>query len=351
MVSGSELHCTNRLRTFAVRSTVCLVFLHVIGQVQLRCMAVTVLDTERDGWLDHFELVDEAGWDTGNNELQEYRPQQVQVMDDGAHLVMQRQDVVYKRGRNDRFLSGKLKSVKNLVEMAPNGGRLLITVRGPRVTEFWSGNSSAAGLWPAIWLLPNNGNWPRQGEIDLMEMMWRSSSPESTSKAASTLHYGPKLGLDMIWTDPTSAGSWNWGMQLAQYNWTGESVVLQFDFVRTVCQAWNLSLALNSTKLWSVMTSRQEEPFASFHDGKTFMNADLRDFAEGSEGDPARIFQRAFDDRRHGMHLLINLAFGGTPFGGTATAAGNIDWNVKSAEFVVERVVVQRFLVATVNPQ
>ena len=44
------------------------------------------------------------------------------------------------------------------------------------------------GLWPAIWMMPNNpayGGWPRSGEIDIMENLG-----DNTQLLYSTLHYG-----------------------------------------------------------------------------------------------------------------------------------------------------------------
>ncbi len=45
------------------------------------------------------------------------------------------------------------------------------------------------GIWPAFWLLPQDnvyGNWPKSGEIDMMENM--GSDP---SRVLGTLHFGP----------------------------------------------------------------------------------------------------------------------------------------------------------------
>lgn len=41
------------------------------------------------------------------------------------------------------------------------------------------------GLWPALWMLAENSDWPRTGEIDIME--YRG---DKTSRLFTTLHYG-----------------------------------------------------------------------------------------------------------------------------------------------------------------
>ncbi|MEW7292450.1 family 16 glycosylhydrolase [Aquimarina sp. 2304DJ70-9] len=43
---------------------------------------------------------------------------------------------------------------------------------------------SAGGIWPAFWMLPENGNWPFTGEIDIMEAQHKN--PE---KVGGTVHY------------------------------------------------------------------------------------------------------------------------------------------------------------------
>ena len=52
------------------------------------------------------------------------------------------------------------------------------------------------GIWPAFWLLPQDnvyGNWPKSGEIDLMENI--GSEP---SRVLGTLHFGPGPGSTYI---------------------------------------------------------------------------------------------------------------------------------------------------------
>lgn len=51
-------------------------------------------------------------------------------------------------------------------------------------------------LWPAIWMLPKDnvyGDWPRSGEIDIMESRGNNASygQGGNNIASSTLHFGP----------------------------------------------------------------------------------------------------------------------------------------------------------------
>lgn len=47
----------------------------------------------------------------------------------------------------------------------------------------------ARGTWPAIWLLPDSGNWPDEGEIDIMEMVgWQPNFVHATLHSALFNH-------------------------------------------------------------------------------------------------------------------------------------------------------------------
>lgn len=50
---------------------------------------------------------------------------------------------------------------------------------------------SARGAWPAIWMLPENGNWPDDGEIDIMERLNADKYIYQTVHS----HYTDKQGI------------------------------------------------------------------------------------------------------------------------------------------------------------
>jgi beta-glucanase (GH16 family) len=58
-------------------------------------------------------------------------------------------------------------------------------------------------LWPAIWMMPTDsayGEWPRSGEIDIMESRGnRVSYPGGRNVYYTTLHWGPSSVLDSYW--------------------------------------------------------------------------------------------------------------------------------------------------------
>jgi beta-glucanase (GH16 family) len=64
-------------------------------------------------------------------------------------------------------------------------------------------------LWPAIWMMPEKsvyGEWPRSGEIDIMEARGNAVGyPEGGRDVyTSTLHWGPSSAKDSFWK--TTAG-------------------------------------------------------------------------------------------------------------------------------------------------
>ena len=128
-------------------------------------------------WSDEFEgsSLDTKKWDAiewttpFNNELQAYHPSRVTVEDGNLVLTADDEDFGGKS-----YTSGKVES-----KWTRQYGRFEVRAQLP----------GTQGTWPAIWLLPDPGQyaWPTQGEIDIMEN--RGNQPHVTSSA---YHYGPK---------------------------------------------------------------------------------------------------------------------------------------------------------------
>ncbi|MBT2662838.1 carbohydrate binding domain-containing protein [Bacillus sp. ISL-45] len=114
------------------------------------------------------------GW--GNNEKEYYTDSSENAfIDDGKLVIKAKKEQVTDQFGTYDYTSAKLKT-KGL--FSKKYGRYEIKAKLP----------TGKGLWPAIWMLPEEdkyGSWAASGEIDIMEA-W-GSSPH---KVAGTIHYG-----------------------------------------------------------------------------------------------------------------------------------------------------------------
>lgn len=114
----------------------------------------------------------EPGWT--NNELQEYTQSTDNVFVTDGHLVLK----ALKTDNNgkDYYTSGKIKS-QNKQDFTY--GKVVVSAKVPE----------GQGLWPAIWMMPTDesyyGQWPKCGEIDIMEVLGND-----VKTSYSTIHYG-----------------------------------------------------------------------------------------------------------------------------------------------------------------
>lgn len=121
-----------------------------------------------------------CGW--GNNELQWYQADNVEVAD-GLLTITARREAV--NGRN--FTSAR---IRTLDRGDWRYGRFEIRAR----------LLQGQGLWPAIWMLPSDnayGGWAASGEIDIMELVGHQPA-----RVHGTLHYGGE------WPDNEQSGDW-----------------------------------------------------------------------------------------------------------------------------------------------
>jgi licheninase len=81
------------------------------------------------------------------------------------------------------------------------------------------------GSWPAIWLLPSGGNWPDEGEIDIMEMVgWDPNVVHATLHAGAFNHVkGTQRGAQTL--VPTACTAYH----RYQLDWRADAIMIGVD--------------------------------------------------------------------------------------------------------------------------
>lgn len=149
-------------------------------------------------WADEFygDTIDTSKWNItnsgggfGNNELQYYSPNNVEIID--GKLVITARKETYS---GHSYTSAKLTSL-NKGDF--KYGRIQVRAKLP----------TGRGTWPAIWMMPSEnmyGGWPNSGEIDIMEYVGYTPN-----YVHSTIHTtkgngmnGQQIGYDMNIADP-----------------------------------------------------------------------------------------------------------------------------------------------------
>ncbi len=125
------------------------------------CQAATPDELQRPGWTltfhDEFDgsAVDTEKWEvltrknSHNEEKQYYLPEQATVVDGVLRITATNEPYEGKNYRSARLESW----------FTQKYGRFEVRAKIP----------TTKGIWPAIWLLPREGHWPHNGEIDIME--------------------------------------------------------------------------------------------------------------------------------------------------------------------------------------
>ena len=118
----------------------------------------------------------EPGWT--NNELQEYTTSTDNVFLRDGNLVLKA--LKTEKDGVTHYTSGKVTG-QNKTDF--QYGKVVVSAKVPE----------GQGLWPAIWMMPKDesyyGQWPKCGEIDIME-----SLGHDTTVSYSTIHYGEPHG-------------------------------------------------------------------------------------------------------------------------------------------------------------
>lgn len=134
-------------------------------------------------WNDEFDgtSLDDSIWnkelrDPGwtNNELQEYTNSDDNIFIRDGKLILKA--LKTDKDGKDYYTSGKVNSQN---KKPFTYGKVVVSAKAP----------AGQGLWPAIWMMPEDesyyGQWPKCGEIDIMETLGHD-----LSTAYCTVHYG-----------------------------------------------------------------------------------------------------------------------------------------------------------------
>ena len=213
-------------------------------------------------------------WGWGNNELEYYTDSErnIFVKDGSLNITTYYEPTTFPEIDPNRvapYSSGKITSKDKFTFKY---GRIDFRAKLP------AGN----GLWPALWLLPNDdtyGTWASSGEIDVMEA--RGRIPNASSGA---IHYG---------------GTWPTNTYLG-----GDYVFPEGESINSDYHVYSLVWEENNIK-WYV-------------DGKCFFKATNDQwYSAGNPNNPNAPFDQEF-------YIIMNLAVGGWFDGGVTPGEGDI---------------------------
>ncbi|WP_170124180.1 family 16 glycosylhydrolase [Breznakibacter xylanolyticus] len=124
------------------------------------------------------------GW--GNNELQYYTDRTQNVRIENGYLIIEARKEGYPTAAPTRNYTSARITTKNKVKTCY--GKIEARISLP----------AGAGTWPAFWMMPNDsyyGNWPRSGEIDIMEHV--GADPTMISFATHTYYRNGTNGQNL----------------------------------------------------------------------------------------------------------------------------------------------------------
>ncbi|WP_241557130.1 glycoside hydrolase family 16 protein [Croceibacterium ferulae] len=166
---------------------------------------------DRDKW--RYDVSrNKVGW--YNNELQYYsagRPENART-EDGLLIIEARRETL----DNLPDHGGQAYSSAKLVTQQPLGfGFYEIRAQLP----------CGRGIWPAIWMLPQGGTWPEQGEIDIMEMVGMNPGVVLGTLHTGAFNHakGTQRGAETLVPDACTA------MHSYQLDWQPDAITIGVD--------------------------------------------------------------------------------------------------------------------------
>lgn len=155
----------------------------------------------------------------GNEELQWYMPDNVQVSDGNLILRAKRQPVPGHEGRIFDYTSGMVTSGRNYQERASRSDRFATTYG---YFEIRAKVPAGRGLWSAFWLLPSTHN--SKPEIDIMEVLGHA-----TDTLEMHAHYRDDEGVSQNPGSEAEVEDMSKQFHVFGVDWQPDSITWYFD--------------------------------------------------------------------------------------------------------------------------
>ncbi|MBC7488267.1 MAG: family 16 glycosylhydrolase, partial [Cytophagaceae bacterium] len=158
-----------------------------------------------------------SGCGFGNGELQYYTSGTNNITLGGGNLSITAKYQPNYLGSGTNYTSGKI-STQGIASW--KYGRMEARIQVP----------SATAIWPAFWMLSDNGNWPYSGEIDIME-----TQNTNTNVVNQTIHYYCTPCGNHQYTGVAYNNGTNWagGFHTYAVDWTPGQIKYSVDGVTT----------------------------------------------------------------------------------------------------------------------
>ena len=182
-------------------------------------------------------------WGWGNGELQYYQPQNT-TLNNGIDKIEVKEEpngIIDSWSSKSYFSSSKI-TTKGLFNF--RYGKVEARIK----------TIDGQGFWPAFWMLPSNGSWPCDGEIDIMEQWGNPYLTNSTTGAAhiGTCPYSQSTHFYESFSSYISAGSYADDFHTFSIIWVEDTITWYVDEIEL--------FSLNPSSYWSI-PSQSAWPF------------------------------------------------------------------------------------------
>ena len=182
-------------------------------------------------------------WGWGNGELQYYQPQNTTLNNGIAKIEVKEEPngIIDSWSAISYFSSSKI-TTKGLFNF--RYGKVEARIK----------TIDGQGFWPAFWMLPSNGSWPCDGEIDIMEQWGNPYLTNSTTGAAhiGTCPYSQSTHFYESFSSYISAGSYADDFHTFSIIWVEDTITWYVDEIEL--------FSLNPSSYWSI-PSQSAWPF------------------------------------------------------------------------------------------